>query len=769
MIISYPFLPDRADDISDEAYEKSILDMEMLEAGVYPASYNFQWHGGIHLRAPNSNEPVRAIADGTLVAYRLNNALLKERPEDAVGKLDNSFVLIRHETESDAVTSAGKATPTKVAFYSLYMHLMNTGDIQSRGIDRGLIHSSIQDSGQAVKKGAGAKIYRKDIIGFSGESYSTGGVIHFEIFMSDADLAEFFVDSRNVSQVGQKGTWGDSYFVVKAGAPVVAAHPRGESIGGHNFPLGVPGTIDASQVLYVRIAYKGGKKQTTTWLPPVSDGPLRWLTPEDGVEDAGYEYDMYKIATALYPSCPSAGMEMLRFGKIIGPDASHLAARERHNWQLVTFAEGKAGYVDLADANVTEQVLSDADFPHWMGWQKNEGQLFGDFRQCDMSELMYTLQVPKSDVSDTKKRELKDFLNNPGNQHVRTLLQKWIGRMHSEWDSSTNGRCIGLKEKNGIQYSVDGPFVGAEDEFEKHMQFVESIQWWEDSGLGVSNVWHIHPLGFIKHFRKCGWLSLRELAQVVQGSHDRTIESVSRLFTTELRAPHNSAQVRRPSGLYIPLMGCMRKYGIVGAKRQAQWFGQILRETGTFLYMRELGDNAYLTNYYEGRCHEPIQRMIRGRSTTLSPLGNCHSGDGVRYSGKGMIQLTGGDNYRKYQKYRGGTNFTIDPGPELLVTDPYSACDTCGYYWISKQRYKKDAITHRIVLLGKASVNYWVDSGDVSDFQDISGINDVIDDVTRCINVSLDGRDDRRQYFKHAYAYLSDMVENFPSEFRPLR
>jgi hypothetical protein len=40
------------------------------------------------------------------------------------------------------------------------------------------------------------------------------------------------------------------------------------------------------------------------------------------------------------------------------------------------------------------------------------------------------------------------------------------------------------------------------------MQFVDSLQWWGDAGLGDSNMWHFHPFGFIQHFRKCEWFSL---------------------------------------------------------------------------------------------------------------------------------------------------------------------------------------------------------------------------------------------------------------------
>ena len=121
------------------------------------------------------------------------------------------------------------------------------------------------------------------------------------------------------------------------------------------------------------------------------------LTSEQGDKDVDYEYDLYAIATELYPGSPSAGYELLRFGKVIGPDS--VVAEEKHNWQWVTYGAGQQGYIDLADASV--QVLSDADFPYWLGWQKVEGGLFPESGQCNMLSMLDLLGVAR-DLGATK-------------------------------------------------------------------------------------------------------------------------------------------------------------------------------------------------------------------------------------------------------------------------------------------------------------------------------------------------------------------------------
>ena len=57
--------------------------------------------------------------------------------------------------------------------------------------------------------------------------------------------------------------------------------------------------------------------------------------------------------------------------------------------------------------------------------------------------------------------------------------------------------------------------------------------------------------------------------------------------------------------------------------------------------------------------------------------GNEESGDGWKYHGRGLIQLTGRDNYN-----RCGQALTIDliNAPELLL-EPMNACLSASWFW----------------------------------------------------------------------------------------
>jgi putative chitinase len=72
----------------------------------------------------------------------------------------------------------------------------------------------------------------------------------------------------------------------------------------------------------------------------------------------------------------------------------------------------------------------------------------------------------------------------------------------------------------------------------------------------------------------------------------------------------------------------MNERGITTPLRQAHFLAQVGHETGELRYIEEIASGAA----YEGR----------------RDLGNTEPGDGVRFKGRGLIQLTGRANYAKY-------------------------------------------------------------------------------------------------------------------------
>jgi len=160
-----------------------------------------------------------------------------------------------------------------------------------------------------------------------------------------------------------------------------------------------------------------------------------------------------------------------------------------------------------------------------------------------------------------------------------------------------------------------------------------------------------------------------------------------------------------------PLNKVMYKYDISTAIRAAAFIAQIAHESGQFRYKEEIASGAA----YEGR----------------RDLGNVRPGDGKRYKGRGLIQLTGRANYRQAGR---AMNLPLEEDPELAVRDPYINAAIAGWYWQSR------------------NINAAADRGDFKK-------------LTRLINGGLNGYEDRCRFWERAkQAFSSGLEPSSPDE-----
>ncbi len=676
MLLSPPFLPPPRPNESDADFVERAMQGGEPGTGGYPVSFQLDWHGGLHLAAPPAASgggtlPVRAIADGTVVHRSAQVTAQNSNPAHPLnyrgGWTDDGCVVIRHETD---IGADANDQPTTVVFYSIYMHL--------RTIDG------------AIR--ANQPIYRKAMIGTAGQIYGVPDRLHFEILCDDENVRKLTGRDQPYLVATTDGrtdaVYGALWFILLLDTPFYATEPQAGA------PLPPVVYRNHDEALFVRMDYVAGDAEFRTF-------HLDGRSLAGPLVDPQAEYNLFSTATARFPNSPSAGYELMRFGRVLGPDA--LAPPNAPHWRQVPYAGG-AGWVNLNDARVKK--WSDADFPTWDSWwvlvdgSSSATSKCREYPVLDLLDLNHDLSVPPQEAQQAIT-----------NVDVQRRLSRKICKFRSEWDPDDFDTRYGwLKTDQHVLMNA-----ATYAQFKAH---VSALAFWKAANLGMNGrPWHFPPRHFIRHFRRCGWLSLNELTQLMP----RWPEGNQRRGTD---IPWRTAE-RRFRAHVVNLNRTLRKYNILSASRQTHFLAQTFIETGLWQTMREFSRGRPNAN---GTWSAPAMQYY------------------TVFYGRGIMQLTWPSNYDGYGRFRRcppvganvvygdqrlthvSTHYWADPvqhgvvvgvprlwfprfDPEIVADDGFAACDSGGYYWISKDTGHQRLNIHRVAdqgvttaSVGRASV-----------------------------------------------------------------
>lgn len=532
MIISPPLLKVKQDDETDAAWIERIL--TVVDRRGYPVNGYGSWHGGIHIRQTDEGRPaesVRAIADGTVISLRKSSDKRDLAPFNINADKPNTkgsndgYVLIKHETE------IGSGDEGKVAFYSLYMHLKSLAE--------------------TVK--AGDKVYRKDPIGLPGMVDGVNA-FHFQIFCDDDNISKLTGRKTGELDISKNGrtdaVYGDIHFYLPPQTKFYDKAPADNSIS----TTGLSELYTSNVPLYASMTLAQGKcTMVTRQKNTQTDGKYDLLgEPLVNADGDDYEYNLYKTAMRNYKESPSAGFELLRFGRVINTDHETLVPADAPLWMTVNYPGGK-GVINLADSSIKK--FSDADFPHWTGWQMVDDDSDSN-SQCNSAIIK-------------KLHEVGDFDNQCG---------KLICHFPFEWEKSTiDIRFSWLKTGNEEHEPM------TEADYAKFKSHAEALCF--DSGaLSSDRLWHFEPKSFIRHFRKCSWLDSEVIEKVMTANASKknknALEGIKNI-TLEYYADINTI---------------MRKYNLSDANRICHFLGQGAVESGYLLSMQETSQQQIIVD-----------------------------------------------------------------------------------------------------------------------------------------------------------------------------
>jgi len=148
-----------------------------------------------------------------------------------------------------------------------------------------------------------------------------------------------------------------------------------------------------------------------------------------------------------------------------------------------------------------------------------------------------------------------------------------------------------------------------------------------------------------------------------------------------------------------PLNECLDKYQINTDLRICHFLAQVIHESGCFYYFEEIASGVAYENRHD--------------------LGNIQPGDGVKFKGRGIIQITGRNNYTQLSKDLGQDFINY---PKLLATDEWGII-SAGWFWNSR------------------NLNILADKDDITD-------------ISKRINGGLNGLSDRQIWLDKAKSVI---------------
>ena len=187
---------------------------------------------------------------------------------------------------------------------------------------------------------------------------------------------------------------------------------------------------------------------------------------------------------------------------------------------------------------------------------------------------------------------------------------------------------------------------------------------------------------------------------------------------------------------WSPITNAMQRYGINTPLRKAHFLAQIGHESNSFksvseslnysvdgllktfsrTRISEMDAHKYGRTSTQPADQQAIANIVYGGDWGVKNLGNTQPGDGWRFRGRGLLQVTGRANYTKLNQ---ALNFDLVNRPERLVEDNLISAMAAGYYWSYK------------------ALNNWADKDDIVA-------------ITRLINGGTNGLDDRKSRLARA-------------------
>lgn len=260
-------------------------------------------------------------------------------------------------------------------------------------------------------------------------------------------------------------------------------------------------------------------------------------------------------------------------------------------------------------------------------------------------------------------------------EYARRLIVKHDSDWHSTRDDIRWSSVFKVRDESPVVKMANGGFLDATRWMDKVPPFASQ-----------RSVWHFHPLEFLEILEPGGGKitlpMLRKIWTDTRRVSDEVLQQVADELSDNLELCHLNTETR----LY-------------------HFMAQVYQETGAKFTITENLNYApaALPVYFSYYRRHPEEQELDGR-TSSHPAnqeniaskaygkrnGNNRPGDGWRYIGRGMKQLTGRDNYRKFTEYSlltWGEEINLEDQPSLISDNIIYAARSALFFWDDKKMY----------------------------------------------------------------------------------
>ena len=340
------------------------------------------------------------------------------------------------------------------------------------------------------------------------------------------------------------------------------------------------------------------------------------------------------------------------------------------------------------ESDNAHSIFSTTD--QWMNYQGGSDAA-GTGDRSKLSELMtkvYGALFPKGDSSHAADDLCS--MSKPDSGQYPWLMQaasRLIVKHESEWANPDKWEELiaALVQKSESQ-----------TQYEKERERIDKLVLWSDvatgvSGFPASDVYHIHPIALVANFSQKFQFILQMLQHIFPSASTETLQAVINelnphieLFKldTVFRREHFFAQIKREGGPSLAIhSGESLNYPPDRLKIKFSYFQK---------------NSAEAELYGRTDKHPADQEAIANRAyANRNGNGDVKSGDGWKYRGRGLIQITGRTQYGTFSDWHHQNSAGWPDESNLdflenyeLVGQPKYAVRSAVAYWLNNGLYE---------------------------------------------------------------------------------